>query len=770
MNEEHVSLQFENTEKSRMLGVKPNDNEFTSYCRACLNKTEKMIFLLENTETTNDIFTKFCNILNLEIELTSNYPSYFCEICHDKICIFFEFKQQCLSSNDLISRYPEILETERTEIKNEEVVLHPENHDNKKFNTQTKGEFNDNEDSDDSMSEKLTNELYSSSLQLQKLTLAQYNSEEVTRAINTVRDKLYKHTACIFCPFNGKSNKTLSIHVVKTHSEQKNHWCYSCNKLVDDLSVHNKNTHKEDLKCEFCDKVFGNISHFMEHMACHASSREHKCEICNLQCTSAANLKVHLGKHAIKQFARKAKARKSRLKQYSSDEINKAIQNVKTKLYKHTTCIFCSFNAGSNRSLSVHMTKSHSDQKKQWCYACNQLFDNLALHSQEVHSKDLMCQFCNKSIKGLSHFMDHMAGHRGSRDHQCQICNQLFASSRSLRVHVGKCGRNIQNNDGNVTLENGLQEAGPLNYCQKCNKKVRSLPQHNKSFHLKNSRHTAEKQQKGLCNYCGKKFETMSKLNAHVRIHTGETPYKCRYCDKKLRTRNFLVAHERTHTKEKPFICNICYKAFSQSSCLRTHSKIHTGKSEQCPMCEKRFCRAAELKLHMRTHTGEKPYRCDECDKSFVQSSHLMEHKRRHLDDRPFKCHDCQKAFKDLSTLKCHLQIHSGDKPFKCSQCMYACRQPYSLTQHMLQHEKDRPQVDNPHVCEICRRSFGTMAHLNAHYNRFHPNLKKTVGGPVMAFPVENIEFVYQTAEIPVVGNGNELVKFDAVMEFSEIQ
>ncbi|XP_071962627.1 uncharacterized protein [Antedon mediterranea] len=230
------------------------------------------------------------------------------------------------------------------------------------------------------------------------------------------------------------------------------------------------------------------------------------------------------------------------------------------------------------------------------------------------------------------------------------------------------------------------------------------------------------KVQKIACTYCGKYFSTKTKLNVHIRIHTGERPYKCELCPKAFATNSTFNTHIKMHTGEKLYTCRVCHKKFVQRSGLKTHLLTHNeDRPHECSLCRKAFTLPIYLKRHMYTHTGERPWKCTICPKAFAKKWTLDEHIKIHNKDRKFPCKFCDKYFYGTGDLKVHERIHTGEKPYPCPECEKCFATLTKMKVHQRVHTGEKP-----YKCNFCCKGFATSSTRHVH-ERIHTGIKPYV-------------------------------------------
>ncbi|CAN8007941.1 unnamed protein product [Ixodes pacificus] len=109
------------------------------------------------------------------------------------------------------------------------------------------------------------------------------------------------------------------------------------------------------------------------------------------------------------------------------------------------------------------------------------------------------------------------------------------------------------------------------------------------------------------CTFCGVPFLNNGQLAGHIRIHTGDRPYKCGACSRAFARNEELTRHRRIHSGDKPHACDVCKKRFGRKDHLNKHRNTHLKDSEKkvymCrqPGCGHKYTRTDALTRHQWT-------------------------------------------------------------------------------------------------------------------------------------------------------------------------
>ncbi|KAL8587031.1 hypothetical protein ACOMHN_023421 [Nucella lapillus] len=105
------------------------------------------------------------------------------------------------------------------------------------------------------------------------------------------------------------------------------------------------------------------------------------------------------------------------------------------------------------------------------------------------------------------------------------------------------------------------------------------------------------------CPYCDVTCTNNGQLKGHLRVHTGERPYRCQ-CGRAFARNEELTRHRRIHSGLRPHVCTTCGKRFGRKDHLNKHQKTHLRTSEkkthmcQIAGCQQRYTRSDALARH----------------------------------------------------------------------------------------------------------------------------------------------------------------------------
>lgn len=138
-----------------------------------------------------------------------------------------------------------------------------------------------------------------------------------------------------------------------------------------------------------------------------------------------------------------------------------------------------------------------------------------------------------------------------------------------------------------------------------------------------------------MCRYCGQQFESTNDMQLHIQEHvSGKAPHECSVCGKVYRTPSKLQRHVRVHSGERPYACSICGRRFTRSDHVKQHMKVHCQPKDAnvCHMCnDMKFSRRQALHQHLQQqHFMQQVFTCHRCGEAFESLEEMQSHKLTH--------------------------------------------------------------------------------------------------------------------------------------------
>lgn len=146
-------------------------------------------------------------------------------------------------------------------------------------------------------------------------------------------------------------------------------------------------------------------------------------------------------------------------------------------------------------------------------------------------------------------------------------------------------------------------------------------------------KYTVQVVTKFTCKYCAMQFASLRDMQLHVLSHThGKTLHSCTVCGRSYTTPSKLQRHVRVHSGERPYMCNLCGRRFTRSDHVKQHMKVHQPHRQKnmCRICGVRFARSSLLGSHLRRHSIHMIHVCRRCGEGFQENEELLLHRKLH--------------------------------------------------------------------------------------------------------------------------------------------
>lgn len=290
------------------------------------------------------------------------------------------------------------------------------------------------------------------------------------------------------------------------------------------------------------------------------------------------------------------------------EKVRKPRQQYSSK--KACKCPDCGKKFSTPEYLNYHLRNT----LKRACRECRLIVPKkkLAKHLASQHGINLHeCNACFKLFVDEDLMKKHVEVDHRKLAFSCHHCGNSYVSERALRAHA---------------------HAHSLFHCAFCNRSYENIKCY--KYH----RNTCEfldrpsvQFKNFTCDHCGVTYNRKPSLRIHIiQKHLNVLPYVCQTCGKRTSTLAHLRSHEKTHVPERRVFQCGCGAQLRTELGFQLHLRIHTGERPyKCEHCGDRFLSSSRRLDHIkRRHRGASDFKhaCDQCTARFVRPCELKKH------------------------------------------------------------------------------------------------------------------------------------------------
>ncbi|XP_017013797.2 uncharacterized protein [Drosophila takahashii] len=266
--------------------------------------------------------------------------------------------------------------------------------------------------------------------------------------------------------------------------------------------------------------------------------------------------------------------------------------------------------------------------------------------------------------------------------------------------------------------------------------------------------YSRQKMERLNCERLGKKF--IANYTYYDQMHFMDDdipPFKCPHCPEIMQTLRELDLHMLTHQPSLGggYFCNICSIQFPNAEEFDSHKQLHLGGVAEvkfnCELCTASFREKANYEEHLRRHNEELFLPSLALNHSIMEGgaeddeeSGGSGQRRRKTkaskspedaaDDedpiaKPYGCDVCRRSFATPGHLNAHRIVHQDERE-RCYKCDYPqCNKSFVARNSLFEHLKQH-YSNEEFKCDICGKTFKSTKNLQNH-KQIHDKVKRYV-------------------------------------------